>query len=57
MKNVDAVKKQSSDYIVSTMKNMESAMSTELRARQQKVDSLEEYKYVGSFCKNVRVGK
>ncbi len=57
MKNIEAVKKQSSDYITVTMDQMEKAMETEMRARQQAVDSLAEYKYVGGFCQNIHVGK
>jgi hypothetical protein len=55
MDNVEAVKKQSSGYITRTMDQIENAMGTEMRARQQQVDSLEEYKRVGSFCQNVHV--
>lgn len=57
MDNVEAVKKQSSGYITTEMNRIEDVMANELRARQQQVDSLEEYKRVGTFCQNVHVGK
>jgi len=53
----EAVKAQAAGYITAVTDRLEKAMEAELNARQRGVDSLAEYRAVGSFCSDVNVGR
>lgn len=50
-----AVKAQMAGYITAELDKIERALEGELRQRQEQVDRLEEYRAVGSFCKDIQV--
>jgi hypothetical protein len=53
--STEAVKAQAAGYVTVATDRIEKAMETELNTRQKDVDSLEEYRYVGSFCQDVHL--
>lgn len=53
MESVEAVKAQAAGYITTATDRIEKTMETELNTRQRAVDSLKEYRQVGSFCQNL----
>lgn len=44
----------SASHIENAIKEQISLMNEEMRRQQQKIDSLEEYKYVSSFCNDIK---
>jgi len=57
IKNKDAVKAQASGYVKKTLDVYEKQMAAELRQRQQAVDNIDEYKRIGTFCREIKVKK